>query len=366
MKNTISISTMKFKPKGNGASGESIDKYKVLRIGDIAYEGHKNKSFSFGRFVLNDVGDGIMSPRFTTLRPITPMYLQFWKHYIIYEPIMKHILVKSTKLGTMMNELVPDDFFKLKVTIPSSKEQIVIGKFLKLVDDCIALQQEQLQLYKKLRQGFLQKVFPYNGEKVPRLRFNDFSDEWKLRKLGQLGDIQSGVGFPEKEQGGNKGIPFYKVSDMNNIGNESEMKSANNYVNDDQVKKRKWKPIKSIPAIIFAKIGAAIELNRKRVVKHPFLIDNNTMAFTFDNNWDINFGKNLFETINLPKYAQVGALPSYNNKDIENIIVSITSIDEQRIDGKFLNILDLLIDNQIKIINKHKLLKKYCLQKLFI
>ena len=38
-------------------------------MGDIAFEGHKSKLFSFGRFVLNDIGDGIMSPRFTTLMP---------------------------------------------------------------------------------------------------------------------------------------------------------------------------------------------------------------------------------------------------------------------------------------------------------
>ncbi|XRF76556.1 restriction endonuclease subunit S [Pediococcus acidilactici] len=35
------------------------------------------------------------------------------------------------------------------------------------------------------------------------------------------------------------------------------------------------------------------------------------------------FGKTLFDTINLPKYAQTGALPSYNASDIKNIKVLI-------------------------------------------
>lgn len=85
-----------------------------------------------------------------------------------------------------------------------------------------------------------------------------------------------------------------------------------------------------MPAIIFAKVGAAIMLNRKRLVTSPFLIDNNTMAYLFNNTWDIYFGKILFETINLPRYSQVGALPSYNSSDIENISVKVPVKDEQQ------------------------------------
>lgn len=97
---------MTYKDEGNGAADSSLKTYKVLRIGDVAFEGHTNKEFRYGRFVANDVGNGIMSPRFTTLRPISAMPITFWKHYIHYEPIMRNKLVCSTKAGTMMNELV--------------------------------------------------------------------------------------------------------------------------------------------------------------------------------------------------------------------------------------------------------------------
>lgn len=103
---TFSIATMKYKDEGNGAADSSLANYKVLRIGDVAFEGHTNKEFRYGRFVVNDVGDGIMSPRFSTLRPLNKMPVSFWKYYIHYEPIMRNKLVCSTKAGTMMNELV--------------------------------------------------------------------------------------------------------------------------------------------------------------------------------------------------------------------------------------------------------------------
>ncbi|RWR44028.1 restriction endonuclease subunit S, partial [Pediococcus acidilactici] len=104
---------------------------------------------------------------------------------------------------------------------------------------------------------------------VPNIRFKGFTDPWEQRKLGNVGEVHSGVGFPEIEQGGTEGIAFYKVSDMNIVGNESVMKKAHNYVNTEQIEKRNWKIIKHVPAIIFAKVGAAIMLNRKRIVQSP-------------------------------------------------------------------------------------------------
>lgn len=135
---TISIASMKFKIEGNGADSSSIANYKVLRLGDIAFEGHKNKKYSFGRFLVNDIGDGIMSPRFTMLKPINQLDINYWKQYIKYEPIMKHVLKKSTKLGTMMNELVIEDFLKQSINIPNKDEQSKIGSLFQKLDSQIS------------------------------------------------------------------------------------------------------------------------------------------------------------------------------------------------------------------------------------
>lgn len=156
---TISIATMRFKEEGNGAAENSLVSYKVLREGDIAFEGHTSKQFAFGRFVLNDIGDGIMSPRFTTLRPTQDMPIKFWKQYIHCEPIMRYPIVNSTKLGTMMNELVVDEFLNQPVLVPELSEQQKIGSFFNQLDGTITLHQRKLILLKQYKQGFLQKMF---------------------------------------------------------------------------------------------------------------------------------------------------------------------------------------------------------------
>lgn len=139
---TLSIATMTFNG-GNGAADDSLSNYKVIRIGDIAFEGHTNKVHAYGRFVLNDAGDGLMSPRFSCLRPIVEQRYSFWKYYIPREESMRPILVNATKSGTMMNELVPDDLMRESILVPCLAEQEVIGNSLSQLDHLITLHQRE-------------------------------------------------------------------------------------------------------------------------------------------------------------------------------------------------------------------------------
>lgn len=158
-----------------------------------------------------------------------------------------------------------------------------------------------------------------------------------------MGYCKAGVGFPDVEQGGEIGTPFYKVSDMNKEGNERILTSSNNYVTDIQISKHNWKTIEA-PAIFFAKVGAAILLNRKRLVLSDFLLDNNTMAYKFTpDNWDLNFAFVTFEKLDLPSLVQVGALPSYNGKQVEEMNVYIPKLIEQRKIGLMFYKMDALI-----------------------
>jgi len=153
---TLSVATMTYKTDGNGAADSSLANYKRLRIGDIAFEGHTSKEFRYGRFVLNDVGDGLMSPRFSALRPKFEMSILFWKYYIHYEPIMRRILVCSTKAGTMMNELVVHDFFQNILLVPSEAEQEKIGGVLASLDSLIALHRRKCEEEKQKKKVLMQ------------------------------------------------------------------------------------------------------------------------------------------------------------------------------------------------------------------
>ena len=155
---TLSIATMTFNG-GNGAADDSLSNYKVIRIGDIAFEGHTNKVHAYGRFVLNDAGDGLMSPRFSCLRPIVEQRYSFWKYYIPREESMRPILVNATKSGTMMNELVPDDLMRESILVPCLAEQEIIGNSLSQLDHLITLHQRKLELLRNTKKSLLDRMF---------------------------------------------------------------------------------------------------------------------------------------------------------------------------------------------------------------
>ena len=260
------------------------------------------------------------------------------------------------------------DLAEIPVFISQNKdEQSKIGEYFENLDTLITLHQRKCDETKKLKKYMLQKMFPQNGTNVPEIRFDGFTDAWEQRKLGEVGFAKSGVGFPDSEQGGTEGIPFYKVSDMNIQGNENELISANNYVSEEQISRKKWKVIDDVPAIFFAKVGAAVMLNRKRLVRFPFLLDNNTMAYIFDKNvWDCDFGKTLFETIDLTQLAQTGALPSYNASDVEGIEITLPKKDEQKRIGEYFSNLDNLITLHQRKLEMLKKIKKSMLENMFV
>ena len=168
---TLSVATMTYNG-GNGAAENSLSTYKVVRVGDIAFEGHANKEHAYGRFVLNDAGDGLMSPRFSCLRPTVEQRYSFWKYYIPRESTMRSVLVNATKSGTMMNELVPADLMRESILVPVLCEQETIGCFFKQLDSLITLHQRKRQ-YRGLY-GYL---------------------SWEQRKLGELCAFSKGHGY---------------------------------------------------------------------------------------------------------------------------------------------------------------------------
>ena len=93
-----------------------------------------------------------------------------------------NILVESTGVP----QLTAPQLGSYKILYPNLNEQTKIGKLLNAFDNLIALHQRKLTKLKELKQGYLQKMFPKNGAKVPELRFAGFADAWEQRKLTEI------------------------------------------------------------------------------------------------------------------------------------------------------------------------------------
>ena len=78
------------------------------------------------------------------------------------------------------------DIDNFMINFPTQQEQQKVGSFFQQLDNTITLHQRKLDLLKEQKKGYLQKMFPKNGAKVPELRFAGFADDWEDRKLGDF------------------------------------------------------------------------------------------------------------------------------------------------------------------------------------
>ena len=100
----------------------------------------------------------------------------------------------------------------LNLELPKIEEQKKIGSFFKQLDDTIAFHQRKLDLLKQQKKGYLQKMFPKNGAKVPELRFAGFADDWEERKLSSgLREYTDRVIVEDDKE-------YYQISVRNNFG----------------------------------------------------------------------------------------------------------------------------------------------------
>lgn len=170
--------------------------------------------------------------------------------------------------GQSVVHIYKKDLENLKLHLPPIEEQKRIVGVLEAWDKAIEKLAKKIELKKNIKKGLIQQLL--TGKK----RLPGFTDEWQIVKLGDLGIFRGGNGFPEKYQGNLSGeYPFYKVSDMNNIGNESQMTNSNNWI-DHSTRQEIKATIFPANTIVIAKIGAALFLERKRILTQESCIDN--------------------------------------------------------------------------------------------
>lgn len=155
----ISVASMRWGKLPKSSSEAYMKTYFIFNKGDIAYEGNRSKRYSFGRFVANDLGNGIVSHVFSVFNSKINFNLEFLKNYINSEQVMRDPLRMSTSRTTMMTNLVLKDIAKQTLMIPSKNEQDLLGSLYKITQSMIELNKKQQQELIYLKKYLLQKLF---------------------------------------------------------------------------------------------------------------------------------------------------------------------------------------------------------------
>ena len=99
---------------------------------------------------------------------------------------------KTTTMTTIGQQEIGESI----VMLPLLPEQTHLGLFFRRLDSQIAESRAVLEKSRQLKKAMLAKMFPANGEKIPKIRFKGFEGEWKSRKLGIEVEIIGG-GTPD-------------------------------------------------------------------------------------------------------------------------------------------------------------------------
>lgn len=205
---------------------------------------------------------------------------------------------------------------------------------------------------------------------IPQLRFPEFKNdgEWICKSLADVSDCYQGYGFPERLQGKTKGkYPFIKVSDISSSVNKGEryIDTAANYIDEVDVEEIRATPLPP-GTIVFAKIGEAIKLNRRAILKQMSLIDNNVAGLkarpTIASDAFLYY---ILSRIDFSNYAG-GVVPAIKKSTIEEIRVAFPpSLTEQQAIASCLTSLDSYISASKAKLEQLKAHKKGLMQKLF-
>lgn len=356
----ISVANMYYKEDVKESSDDYMKTYNVMRLGDIAFEGNKSKSYAHGRFVENTIGDGIVSHVFDVFRPIVSYDLNYWKYFINNENVMGRTMARCTKSSTMMTNLVANDFLKENVLVPAIEEQSKIGAYFANLDSLITLHQRECDQLKELKKSMLKKMFPRDGSNIPEVRFAGFTDAWEQRKLNEIVRIYDGVHQTPKYQ--DSGIMFLSVENISTL-------QSTKYISEEDFK-RDYKVYPQENDILMTRIG---DVGTTNVVT-----DNSLKAYYVSlallkyKNTNPYFLSNAMQS----DYVQKGlanrtlktAVPMKINKDeIGKVdIILSASVEEQSKIGSYFKNIDNLITLHQRELEILKNLKKTCLKRMFI
>ena len=360
----ISVAKMYFQDPDKVQSNNLDTRTYVMKKGDIAFEGHPNNEFKFGRFVLNDIGTGIISELFPIYRPITEYDLDFWKYAIQLERVMAPILAKSiTSSGNSSNKLDHNHFLNKELLVPNIEEQKKIGTLLSLLSKNITLHQCKLKKLNLAKKSLLQKLFPRNGSQIPGVRFKGFTDAWEQRKLGDLAEIVRGASprpiSDSKWFDNNSDVGWLRISDV--TAQDGRIQYLEQKISKLGQDKTRVVKTPHLLLSIAATVGKPVINYVPTGVHDGFLIFLNPKFNILYAFWWLEIFREEWN-----KYGQPGSQVNLNSDLVKNQVINIPNEKEQEKISSFLEALDRIITLHQRKLERLQEVKKGLLQKMFV
>ena len=360
---------------GKRIAAKDLSNYYLIQKGEFAYNKSTSNDAPWGAIKrLDCYNNGALSTLYIVfkIKDNKSCYSDFLVTYYgtsLWHKEVKEIASEGARNHGLLN-VSPSDFFRTKLVIPQDfEEQRKIGAFFTQLDNTITLQQRKLNSLQKLKKGLLQKMFPKNGENIPEIRFPEFSDAWKQRKLREVVKEFYNGQTPYRQNkaywGGN--VNWLTSGDLNRD-------VVTNTIEKITEEGQKASRLRIIPkeTLVIAIMGleAAGTRGNCGILGIDTTINQACMALIANESiatkdflfqWYKAFGNRL-----ALKFTQGTKQQNYNEELLGNLDISYPSLKEQQQIGAFFTQLDNTITLQQRKLESLQKLKKGLLQQMFI
>lgn len=343
----------------------NLSSYKMVRKNDFIVH---LRSFEGGLEIATL--DGIISPAYHTLHGDNTDSRFYYSYFRSYE-FINHGLVphvygirdgRSIDIAGMKTILIPYTSFD---------EQKKIGNYIETIDRLITLHQRKCENLKKLKKFMLQKMFPQNGENVPKIRFYNFTDTWEQRKLDEV-ITRIGTGLnPRDNFTLNSGGENYYVTIKNFVHGHLSLDDNCDKVDDEALKRIQERSDLCVNDILFTSIGRIGDCYL--IKKQPTNWNINESVFTLRPNLTLVEPEYIYHTIHSDAVLNQiingitgSTFKSIKIADLKKVNIPVPSKAEQKQIAAFISIIDHLITLHQSKCDNLKELKKYMLQNMFI
>ena len=351
---------------GKRIAAKDLSNYYLIQKGEFAYNKSTSNDAPWGAIKrLDCYNNGALSTLYIVfkIKDNKSCYSDFLVTYYgtsLWHKGVKEIATEGARNHGLLN-VSPSDFFRTKLVIPQDfEEQRKIGAFFTQLDNTITLQQRKLNSLQKLKKGLLQKMFPKNGENIPEIRFPEFSDAWKQRKLGEIIDYSNGIGHENYVLPQGK----YELVTLKSINSSGKLVCSEKFVNED------FETLKAETLIMMLSEQAKGMLGMTTIIPcdNKYVLNQRVAALKAHNDVEVHF---LTNAINNKQnyFEQMGAGTKVQNitrGHVEECVIELPSLEEQKKIGSLFSKLEVTITLQQCKLESLQKLKKGLLQQMFI
>lgn len=295
-----------------------------------------------------------------------PINEVFWA-YIIQ---MKFDIEKEKAPGGTIKTITKEALSNFIVSLPSLEEQEKIGNFFKGLDNLITVHQRKLKKLKELKSSYLSEMFPQEGEKYPKRRFDGFTDPWEQRKLSSLCSMHARIGWQNLRTS-----EFLDSGDYYLITGTDFEDGRINFNTCHYIDKARYDQDRKIQltdgSILITKDGtlgkvAYIEGLDKPATLNAGVFNVTTSSKEVDEKYLFQYLKAPFLMDYVSSKATGGTIKHLNQNILVDFPVLLPKVEEQRKIGEYFEKLDNLITLHQRKLEKLENIKKAYLNEMFV